>query len=236
MAMKVKRTLWLALVGELHLNHLVEGKIVINEIMLSAPRATDPSTQWFELYNTEATTRSMRGWTVSYVVAGFNEEAIDVVLETTKSIGPFGYLVIGNNANTATNGGVTVDIPFNFEATFPKDGKGVSGIRISLSGTAEEDFIEWDTTQDEGNLPFPSSVDNPGASIYKVSAVQEIQTVSNWKRSNVFINCDGVGSDKGTPGKINTYVCPKKCGLFQLSIFCLNGCGVFGRRLGLSPN
>ena len=82
--------------------------LVINEIMVDPDAVGDTSGEWFELHNTGSTAIDLSGYVIS---DGVNNEQIS--LGGTVVIPAGGYMVFGNNADTATNGGVTVDYVYS---------------------------------------------------------------------------------------------------------------------------
>jgi hypothetical protein len=237
---------------------LSSSKVVFTEIMIHPTSVTDQETNWFEVYNALPTDVSLNGYRLQlchgliFGTIGCVTDAcrcISQTIVTDKSIGPYGFLVVGNNNNTLTNGGVTVDIQVTFPA-FPNEGKGRNDIYIFAPNTASsDDYVSWSTDfqrNDYLKLPFEF-----GASLARINPFTTSASLSNWKASRAPINCIE-GQDKGTPGLDNTYTCPdlcsgtgdkralrkaskdpcnERCGLLKLGIICLNGCGILGRLL-----
>jgi hypothetical protein len=79
--------------------------LVINEIMQNPDAVGDDAGEWFEIYNPTGAAVDIDGWTI-------RDDGIDNHL--INNGGPLlvpagGYVVLGNNADSGTNGGVTVD-------------------------------------------------------------------------------------------------------------------------------
>jgi hypothetical protein len=97
----------------------------------------------------------------------------------------------------------------NFTA-LPKDGSGKNAFYIRLPGIPilYDEILNWSTDSDAtsfyAKLPFAA-----GATVAKVIVDTTGQDTANWKTSTTSINCEK-GGDKGTPGKLNTYLCPTK--------------------------
>ena len=79
------------------------GDIVITEIMQNPDAVSDNDGEWFELYNASTAIVDLNGWTVKD--GGTNS----FVITTTLEIPVGGYVVLGRNGDTATNGGVIID-------------------------------------------------------------------------------------------------------------------------------
>jgi Lamin Tail Domain len=189
----------------LALANIASGKLVINEIMLQPKTAVDAATQWFELYNTQNTVVQLKGYVFTYC-QGLPYKCKELNVQHDISVGPYGYVVFGNNGNTATNGGVPL-IELQFEMV--KDGSGSNYLDVfPPTGAGYDDLLWWSTdsgaTSLHAKLPFAS-----GASVAKVNAIATGQDTTNWKTSTTSTNCDK-GGDMGTPGKLNTYLCPTK--------------------------
>ena len=83
--------------------------IVINEIMQNPSAVSDSNGEWFELFNSGGSAVDINGWT-------FEDNDFDSFVVTNG--GPLlvpagGFVVLGNNATFATNGGVNVDYQFS---------------------------------------------------------------------------------------------------------------------------
>jgi hypothetical protein len=212
------------------------GRLVLTEIMIHPTKGA-----WFELYNTENTRISLDGWIVTSTTND-GDNFIFHTIRTTRTVLPFDYFVMGNNADSATNGGIFVDFPIGL-APFRQDGSGRNSICIfppNSPGSGCQDVVRWSTDQPNDDykvLPFVR-----GASLAKQNTEGDntaSNAASNWKASVANMNCVD-GNDKGTPDKANSFECPlsptevsKKCGLFSFGLLCTNGCGLLGRLVGL---
>ncbi len=83
------------------------GDVVINEIMQNPAAVLDSAGEWFELFNASAAAIDLNGWTI-------RDDGSDS--HRIQNGGPLwlpagGYLVLGNNATFATNGGVSGPLP-----------------------------------------------------------------------------------------------------------------------------
>jgi hypothetical protein len=129
----------------------------------------------------------------------------EVTYSSLGFIGAYGHVVFGNNGNMATNGGVPLlQLQFNALA---KEGRGFNSLTVRAPNAAtNDDTLIWttDTGTTLPKLPFAA-----GASVAKVNALATGLDMANWKVSTTSIDCDK-GVDKGTPGKLNTYLCPTK--------------------------
>jgi hypothetical protein len=161
--------------------------VVINEIMNNPSAVADSAGEWFELYNPTGFDIDVNGWTIADL--DFNSHVI-------ANGGPLlvpagGYLVLANNADPGSNGGVTVDY------TYPADfflSNSADELVLLDPGGAEMDRVEYD-----GGPAFP---DPTGASMALADAALDNNVGANWCTSSTPF---GAG-DLGTPGAAND--CP----------------------------
>ena len=160
------------------------GDLVITEIMNNPAAVDDADGEWFEVYNATAFPINMMGMTIK-------DLDIDEHVIASSLLVPAGdYVVLGNNADMATNGGVNVDYEY--------------GSGWSIANGADEviithDGIVIDQVAYDGGPVFP----NPnGASMSLDPAMIDAiahDDGSNWCESTYVF---GAG-DKGTPGVEN---------------------------------
>ncbi|MCP3996200.1 MAG: lamin tail domain-containing protein [bacterium] len=157
--------------------------LVINEVMQNAKAVSDANGDWFEIYNPTGSAVDLTGWTIrdddsdSHTVAG------PLVVPSG------GFLVIGRNGNTATNGGVAVDYATGSEILLHNNFDEL--ILIAPSGV-RVDRVVWD---DGRTFPDPT-----GASMTLVAPASDNSMGANWCTATTPFG-DG---DLGTPGQANT--------------------------------
>jgi len=164
-------------------NPAVPDTIVINEIMQNPNAVTDSNGEWFELFNTTDADIDIDLWTVAD--NGSNEFTINNGGSLVVPAG--GFLVLGNNADVGTNGGLSVD----YEYSGTSIGNGSDEIVLFDSGLTEIDRVEWDN-----GATYP---DPTGASMALIDASADNNVGSNW--------CEAASTygdgDAGTPGQVN---------------------------------
>ena len=95
----------LTLVGGIqHVQAANPGEVVINEIIQNPAAVSDANGEWFELFNPTGSDIDINGWTI-------RDDGIDT--HVINNGGPLlilagGYLVLGTNTDTGTNGGAPV--------------------------------------------------------------------------------------------------------------------------------
>jgi predicted extracellular nuclease len=163
------------------------GQIVINEIMQNPSAVSDANGEWFELHNAGGSEVDIDGWTILD-----NDIDIHVINNGGPLVIPAGgYLVLGNNADSGTNGGVAVDYayPNGFFLA-----NGADELVLLDTALTEIDRVEWD-----GGPAFP---DPTGASMALISPMLDNNVGSNWCTASTPFG-DG---DLGTPGSANDCV------------------------------
>ena len=155
--------------------------IVITEIMQNPSAVDDFNGEWFEIHNAGPSAVNLNGWTISDNGSNTHIITVDLIVE------PGGYLVLSNNADTATNGGVSVD--YQYSSFFLANGD--DEIILTDGDGVEQDRVEWD-----GGPTFP---DPNGASMALIDPALDNNVGTNWTTATAAYG-DG---DQGTPGGDN---------------------------------
>jgi hypothetical protein len=92
--------------------------------MLTPKAALDPLTQWIKHYYTKNVEVKLDSWRFTDCI---NDLCKNLLLDTSKKIDPYGDMELGNNVNTASNGGVAVNYHLDFARFLTK------GATMSLS-------------------------------------------------------------------------------------------------------
>ncbi len=187
----LKNLLSLILTGFLIvLSGQVMAQVVINEILQNPSAVSDGSGEWFELTNTTGSAIDIDGWTIKD--NGSDSHLINNGGPLNIPAG--GYLVLGNNTNSVTNGGATVNYSYG-GSFFLSNG---SDELVLLNGSLTEiDRVEWDN-----GATFP---DPNGASMSLLDSALDNNVGSNWCTATSAFG-DG---DLGTPGAVNSCTVPE---------------------------
>ena len=161
------------------------GDVVITEIMQNPSAVSDSNGEWFELYNTTAGSIDLNGWRV----ADADNDTIIIQQDQPLLIGAGEYLVLGNNADQNTNGGVPVNYAFNGNALTLSNG--TDELILIAPDSVVVDSVGWDD-----GITFP---DPTGASLSLQAPNLENSDGDNWC---VAMTPYGDG-DLGTPGSEN---------------------------------
>lgn len=158
------------------------GNLVINEVLADPSAVLDTNGEWFEVHNRGTTPVNLSGWTI----ASNNDVSHTVASSVVIAAG--GYVVLGRNGSTATNGGVTVNYVYA-GATTLNLGNGTDWLALRDGAGATIDSVAW-TSVSAGTSralidPASDNVNMNGAA---------------WANSTVTF---GAG-DRGTPGAVNT--------------------------------
>ena len=143
------------------------GQVVINEIMQNPFAVADSAGEWFELHNAGLADVDIDGWTIED-----NDFDTFVIANGGPLVVPAGgYLVLGNNADSGTNGGATVD--YQYSGMFLSN----SADELVLLYTAQS---EDDRVECENGPPFP---DPTGASMSLEDPQLDNAAGTNWCQS-----------------------------------------------------
>jgi len=171
------------------------GDVIITEIMQNPSDVLDANGEWLELYNTTASDIDIDGWAISD--NGSDNHTINN--SGTLNVPANGFLVLGKNSTTSTNGGVPVDYQYSgFEL-----GNADDEIILKSPESVEIDKVEYD-----GGTVWP---DPSGASMAYTGLDSESNNDgSKWTeavaREKNYTNPGASETDKGSP---------KTNGLFQ---------------------
>ncbi|MDH7475587.1 MAG: lamin tail domain-containing protein [Anaerolineae bacterium] len=156
-------------------------QIVINEIMIDPAAVDDSLGEWFELYNAGSAEVNLQGWRIS---SGTELHTISASLVIPAG----GYVVLGNNGDTNTNGGLTVNYVY-------------SG--ITLDNTADTLSLVYGDGQTADSVSYNNTdfLISPGASIQLIDPSLDNSVGANWRRAHTVWS--GSAGDRGTPGAPN---------------------------------
>jgi hypothetical protein len=168
-----------------------QGAVIITEIMQNPSFVGDDAGEYFEIYNTTNTPIDLKGWIIKTASTG---SPVEHVIPTSLILPANGYLVLGENADINTNGGVTVNYQYD-AALFL--GNGTATITIECS----QSVFDSVTYDDGATFPDPNGASMELAT-NKYSHTDNDSGV-NWATATAEIIS---GGDKGTPGTVNSFV------------------------------
>lgn len=164
----------------LQVDSLVPGQLVVSELMNDPTKVSDAAGEWIELFNPFKQAIDLNGM----VVESQNGASIErFTVNGAPVLGPGGFWVMGRNADSAANGGVSLDYAWGSAISL---GNGTDFVRfLTPSGTTLSE-VSWVSSSSgrslelsQGTLPYlVQSNFVPGSTVY------------------------GLG-DFGTPGMVN---------------------------------
>ena len=159
------------------------AQIVITEIMKDPNAVLDSAGEWFELYNAGTDPVDINGWTIK------DDGSDSHVINNGGPLNiPAGsYMVLGNNTDSNTNGGVTVAYSYG-TGMFLSNG---DDELVLLDGSTEVDRVNYDN-----GTTFP---DPTGAALALSDTMLDNNVGANWCTASTAY---GAG-DLGTPGAAN---------------------------------
>ena len=168
------------------INDVDPGDVIITEIMINPSAVTDVNGEWFELFNILSETVDIRGWTIKD-----ESGKTHTIPDTDPILIPAGtFLVLGNNSEASSNGGVSVD--HQYTAITLNNG-GDTLLVFDVNGE-EIDRVDYGT----GSFTVPTggslNLDPDGFGL------NDNDDGANWCASTTPI---GTGLDSGTPGSPN---------------------------------
>jgi DNA/RNA endonuclease G (NUC1)/PKD repeat protein len=168
--------------------------IVITELMPDPTKVADASGEWFEVFNAGASTVDLNGWRITSGPTGSEQHMITGSLP----IAPGGYLVFGNNANSATNGGLTVNYSYGTALTL--NNSNTDWLTLKLPDGRLVDTVSY-STRSGGVVVSPTYTPTAGASRVLGDVTLDNTIIGgnpNWINTPTSVTY-GLG-DRGTPG------------------------------------
>jgi len=160
--------------------------LVITEIMNNPDAVSDADGEWFEITNVGDAPIDLMGLTIR------DEGSDSFLVDASVIVMPGDYVVLGNNADMATNGGVEVDFEYGGQMFLANGDDEI--VIVDVDGVTVVDAVAYD-----GGPTFP---DPTGASMSLDPASTD--PVSNDDGANW---CEAVSpygdGDLGTPGSMN---------------------------------
>ncbi len=165
---------------------LAAGSLVITEFMVDPKAVSDSNGEWIELYNPAATDLTINGVTLS---AGVTKTSSYTIESPGPVIVPAGgYLVLGNNPDVTTNGGVKVDHVFH-KVSFSNT---ATTMTLTSQGTVVDTLTygaQWPILAGKSAALDPTALTTTGN-----------DDVNNWCKGQTPYAANG---DFGTPGAAN---------------------------------
>jgi hypothetical protein len=155
--------------------------VMITEFIPNPAAVNDTEGEWLELYNTASFAVDLGGWKLKD--DGSNSHTIQGSLV----IGAGQYLVLGNNDQVSTNGGVAVDYKYT---------------SYTLANSEDEIVLVSASGVEVDRVAYTSSWGiSPGASMQLKSTGLDNNVAANWCVSTT--PWTGSTGDMGTPGGVN---------------------------------
>lgn len=163
--------------------------VFITELMPDPNRVTDANGEWFEVYNAGPDTVNLQGWRITSGPTGSETHVINASLKVPGQ----SYVVLGNNTNGATNGGVAVAYSYGTQITL--NNSNTDWLTLKTAAGVLVDSVAYA----ERANGTPGSFTPPrGASkaVIDINVDNTIVAGANWETSTTAY---GLG-DFGTPG------------------------------------
>lgn len=160
--------------------------IIIHEVMANPAAVADDQGEWLELYNPGSQPVDLDGWRI---VSRAGSTATEDDLVTGSLVVPAGgYLVLGLNADLATNGGVPVD----HEVAGITLANSVDWVKLVDAAGATVDSVDWGTSAPSGSSR--ALIETYAATAADVGSAAWATSTARWA---------GSAGDRGSPGAAN---------------------------------
>jgi hypothetical protein len=164
------------------------GAIIVTEIMQNPNAVSDNDGEYFEVYNTTNAPIELQGW----VIKSLTTDSKDHTIATSLIVSSEGYVVLGKNSDTNTNGGVTVNYAYSSNVFL-----GNSSDSIALEcGANIIDSVSWDN-----GATFPDPTGKSMELMADKYTASDNDAGANWEEATAEIV---TGGDLGTPGSANS--------------------------------
>ena len=167
---------------------LIEGDLVITEVMNNPYAVSDGSGEWFEIYNNAGGTIDLDGLYV------YDADSDGFSVSGTLELSDGDYLVMGLEDDTGLNGGVEVDYVYGASDMALANGDDEIYLSESASMVTLIDGIEWDDGE-----TFPDPIGSSMMLDVDATDAEDNDDGENWCKSTSELD----GGDRATPGYEN---------------------------------
>ncbi len=157
--------------------------VIITEVMPDPASVSDSDGEWFEIYNPTSSMIDIDGW----IISDDDGEIHTINNGASLTISSYGFLVLGRNMNSASNGDLVVDYQY-------------SG--LTLTNSADELIIKDAAGVEKDRVDYTVSWPNSsGKSMVYIGSINDDNNdITNWAESTSTENYGAAGSDFGSPG------------------------------------
>lgn len=170
------------------------GDLIITEIMNNPNAVGDNNGEYFEIYNTTGSDIDIEG----FQIKDADFDAFIIANGAPLNVPANGYLVLGNNADVMTNGGVTVDYSYGGDMFLSNSGDELIIVCDPLGTPTSIDTVAYSSGNGFPSLTGISLNLNPNN-----LNDSDNDDGANWCESSSMLS----GGDLGTPGAAND-ACP----------------------------
>jgi DNA/RNA endonuclease G (NUC1)/PKD repeat protein len=169
--------------------------IVITELMPDPTKVADASGEWFEVFNAGSTPVDLQGWKI---LSGPGNPSETHTIASSVVVPPQTYVVLGNNSNSATNGGVTE--AYSYGAAITLNNSNTDWLALKMADGTLVDSVAYSARDAGGVIVAPTFTPAAGVSraLIDLSIDNTILGGTNWRQSTI-TETYGLG-DRGTPG------------------------------------
>jgi DNA/RNA endonuclease G (NUC1)/uncharacterized protein YjdB len=170
--------------------------ITITEILADAD-GDDTKGEWFEVFNAGDAAVDMQGWEIRSGRSSGDAEVFGISSSVIVPAG--GFAVIGNNANTATNGNINVAYVFPSDVITLSNGSTTEWLALHDGAGATVDSIAYSPRNASGTVIDPTYLPTAAVAreVIDLSIDNTVVSGGNWRDATITFGSNG---SKGTPG------------------------------------
>jgi DNA/RNA endonuclease G (NUC1)/uncharacterized protein YjdB len=170
--------------------------ITITEILADAD-GDDTKGEWFEVFNAGDAAVDMQGWEIRSGRSSGDAEVFGISASVIVPAG--GFAVIGNNANTATNGNINVAYVFPSDVITLSNGSTTEWLALHDGAGATVDSIAYSPRNASGTVIDPTYLPTAAVAreVIDLSIDNTVVSGGNWRDATITFGSNG---SKGTPG------------------------------------
>lgn len=124
---------------------LMPGDLLVTEVMNDPAKVDDSKGEWFEVRNMTAAPIDLKGLVIRHQLVAVDPNAVETIAKSV-IVPANGYVVLGNNTDAATNGGVKVDYAYTSKVTM-NNTKDYVGLETSDVPAVSIDGTTYDTAK-----------------------------------------------------------------------------------------
>lgn len=175
----------------------IQPLLVINEVMVNPAASTDTDMEWFEVYNAGSKAVNLQNLVIADSAASGRRPYHLISSPVVVPAG--GYVVLGNNTNTTSNGGVPVDYAYGSALALANSLDAVKVARVFGTDTLTIDRVQFSSAGTSAKAGISRELKNPALDNTNMDG-------SNW--ADALVTAVYGAGGRGTPKAQNSSFTP----------------------------